>query len=250
MRIGAFEFRPGWLPTLVTAALLPFLVALGLWQLDRAQQKAGLLDQWRSRQDAPPRPLAEVLAGEAARFTPVAAEGRFDEAHQFLVDNKIREQRPGYHVLTPLRIPGAERAVLVNRGWVPLGEGRADLPALPAPDDPVRVTGTLAPPPRAGIRLGPADPGQGRWPKVIQYMDRKRMGEQLGYPVAGRVIRLAAASPHGFKREWGSPVPFGPQRHVGYAVQWFALAAALLIIYLVVNTKRRVQPHGVVHDDR
>lgn len=250
MRLGAVEFRPGALPTLVTVVLFAGLVGLGLWQLSRAEQKEALLAQWQARRDGPPQPLAKVLAGEAARFTPVAASGRFDPSHQFLLDNRIRNQRAGFHVLTPLRLAGSERAILVNRGWVPMGDGRSDLPEIPAPKGPVRITGSLAPPPQTGIRLGAPDPGQGRWPKVIQHMEPARVGEQLAYPVASRVIRLDPGSPHGFERDWGPPVRFGPDRHIGYAVQWFALAAALLVIYLVVNCKREEHPDGAVHSDQ
>jgi surfeit locus 1 family protein len=250
MRLGPFEFRPRPFPALVTLVLLGLLVGLGLWQLDRAQEKRALLDRWQQQQQAEPRPLAQALAGEAGRFAPVRAEGRFDSGHQFLVDNRIRGQRPGFHVLTPLRLSGSGGAILVNRGWVAMGEGRSELPALPAPEGPVRVTGHLAPPPQAGIRLGQADAGKGRWPKVIQYLDPERAAEQLGYPVIGRVIRLDPEAENGFQRDWGSPIPFGPERHVGYAVQWFALALTLVIIFLVVNSKRRMQPDGAVHGDR
>ena len=249
MRFGPVDFRPGWLPSLVTLALLVLLTGLGFWQLDRAEDKRALLAQWQARRDAPPRALARVLAGEAARFTPVAARGRFDSEHQYLLDNRIRNNRPGYQVLTPLKLADGEGAVLVNRGWVPMGRGRSDLPQLPAPEGAVRVTGSLAPPPQTGMRLGPPDPGRDRWPKVIQYMAPGRVAEQLGYPVRDRVIRLDPEAPHGFERDWGAPVPFGPERHVGYAVQWFALAGALLVIYLAVNTKRRRQADGILHGE-
>lgn len=250
MHLGNLEFRPGRLPTAVTLVLLGVLTGLGLWQLERAPEKRALLEQWRARREAPPRSLDRVLAGKPAPFTPVEAVGRYDGEHQFLLDNQIRNQRPGFHVLTPLRIAGSDRSILVNRGWVPMGQGRSDLPELPVPGERVRVTGVLAPPPQAGIRLGAPDPGRQRWPKVIQYMVPERMADQVGYPVAKRVIRLSPEAAHGFDRNWEVPVPFGPERHVGYAVQWFALAVVLLGIYLAVNTKRRTPSDGAVSDDR
>ncbi|HKJ71218.1 MAG TPA: SURF1 family protein [Gammaproteobacteria bacterium] len=248
MRLGSFELRPGWLPTLVTVVLLAFLSGLGVWQLERAQTKRELLAQWRHQKDAAPRPLAKVLAGKAPRFTPVTARGRFDGGHQFLLDNRIRGNRPGFEVLTPLRLAGGG-AILVNRGWVPMGRGRSDLPEVPVPEGPVEITGHLAPPPSTGIRLGAADPGRGRWPKIIQYMDAERMAGQVGYPVKARVIRLDPSAGPGFDRDWGPPVRFGPERHEGYAAQWFALAVALLVIYIAVNTKRRANADGVASDD-
>lgn len=244
MRFGAFEFRPGWVPTGVTAVLLALLSGLGVWQLERAEVKRSLLDQWQKRRTADPVPLAQALDGGAPRFTPVAAKGRFDGKHQYLLDNRIRNNRPGFHVLTPLKLAGSEAAILVNRGWVAMGEGRSDLPELPVPEGTVRITGSLAPPPQTGIRLGAPDAGQASWPRVVQYMVPERMTEQLGYPVKAQVVRLDAKAPGGFERDWGAPVPFGPERHLGYAVHWFGLAIALLVIYLVVNFKRRTPAHG------
>jgi len=249
MKLGAFEFRPGWVPTLVTLPLLAFLVGLGMWQLDRAEQKRSLLEQWQDRRDDPPAALEAVLAGEAKRFSRVVARGRFDGEHQFLLDNRIRDNRPGFHVLTPLKLAEGEGAILVNRGWAPMGKGRSDLPELPVPEGPVQVVGGLAPPPQTGIRMGPPDPGKGNWPKVVQHVDPERVSRQLGYPVRSRVIRLDPSAPGGFERDWGKPVPFGPKRHLGYAFQWFALAATLLVIYGAVNTKRRKSTDGIPHGE-
>ncbi|HKJ87472.1 MAG TPA: SURF1 family protein [Gammaproteobacteria bacterium] len=239
MRIGPFDFRPRTLPTLVTLVLFPVLLSLGFWQLDRAQQKRDLIAQWQESKHEAPRPLAEVdKDGSSKKFFKVQAKGRYDRDHQFLLDNQVRDGRPGFQVLTPLKLAGRDKAVLVERGWLPMGKSRQDLPHPPTPEKAVRIQGFLADPPSVGIRLGPPDPGQGKWPKVVQYVKAGRIGKQLGYPVMGRVIRLAQGQPYGFRRHWSAPVHFGPQRHIGYAVQWFALAAALVTIYLVVNTKR------------
>ena len=238
MRIGPFELRPRRLPMLMTLVLVPALVGLGVWQLQRAEEKRVLQAQWQRQRDMAPRPLAEVLRGQAPRFAPVVAQGRFDTGHQFLLDNQIRSHRPGYQVLTPLRLQGSERAILVNRGWIPMGDGRRDLPRIPTPEGSVRVTGYLVDPPQAGLRLGPADPGKGRWPKVVQYLAPQRASRQLGYPVVARAVRLAEGAPHGFPRDWNAPLPVGPARHTGYALQWFGLGVAVLVIFLAVNLRR------------
>lgn len=249
MKLGAFDFRPGWFPTLATLVLLVFLVGLGQWQLDRAEQKRSLLEQWQEHREAPPKALESVLAGEAERFTRVEVRGRYDGEHQFLLDNRIRDSRPGFHVLTPLKLADDTGAILVNRGWVPMGKGRSDLPELPVPNGPVRVVGGLAPSPQTGMRLGAADRGQQGWPKIVQHVEPERVSGQLGYPVRAQVIQLDPETPGGFERGWGAPVPFGPERHLGYAVQWFALAVTLLVIYVVVNTKRRKRADGIPHGE-
>jgi len=244
--VKRFEFRPRLLPVVAGLLLLPLLVGLGLWQLERAEDKRKLVAQWQAAQEQEPVPLVQARRGGAGRFTPVTVRGRYDARHQFLLDNRIRDNRPGFHVLTPLRLAGREQAVLVNRGWVPLGRSRQELPALPTPEGEVRVRGGWVPPPATGIRLGPPDTGGSDWPRVVQYVVPERVSRQLGYPVLGRVVRLAPGAAGGFPREWGAepPVPFGPERHVGYAVQWFALAATLVVIFGVVNWRRRGEAHG------
>ena len=241
MRAVRWPFRSEWLPLLVTVVLFPVLVALGLWQLERAAEKRALVDRWQAAAEGAARPLTEAMAAEgASRFAPVTIKGRYDTGHQLLLDNRIHGNRPGFHVLTPLHLRDAERAVLVNRGWVPMKSSRRDLPEPPVPEGSVHLRGTLTDAPGNGIRLGAADAGRGDWPKVVQYVDPARLGDQLGYPVMSRVVRLAPEAEGGFVRDWGEgpPVAFGPERHVGYAVQWFALAATLLGIFLVVNLRR------------
>ncbi|KPV41400.1 hypothetical protein AN478_02150 [Thiohalorhabdus denitrificans] len=245
MRIGRFEFRPRLVPALATLVLLPGLLGLGFWQLERAEQKRDLLAGWEAAKEGAPRPLSRALEGkDTARFSRVAAEGRYDGSRQFLLDNRIRDGRPGFQVLTPLRLEGREAAILVNRGWVPMGEGRRPLSDLSVPRGPQRVAGLLADPPSVGLRLGPPDAGNGEWPRVVQYVAPERVADQLGYPVMGRVLQLGEGQAHGYRRDWEAPVSFGPERHVGYAVQWFALAAALVTIFLVVNTKGSTPRHA------
>ncbi len=79
---------------------------------------------------------------------------------------------------------------------------------------------------------------------MVQYVAPGRVSRQLGYPVLEPTVRLAEDAPHGFPRDWSSPLPMGPERHMGYAVQWFVLGAAVLMIYLAVNLKKRGKQGG------
>lgn len=232
-----------WALALAILALFLGLVGLGFWQLQRAEEKQALLEAWRSARQANPVTLEEALGREAGQFQPVRAEGRYDGRHHYLLDNRIREGRPGFEILTPMRLKGEDRVILVNRGWLPRGKTRQDLPEIPTPAEEVSVSGQLVDPPQGGLQLGPPDPGKERWPKVVQYIDTDRVAEQLGASVVERVIRLTPESAHGFRREWQAPVSFGPERHTGYAVQWFALAATLLILCLVAILRGRSRRH-------
>jgi Uncharacterized conserved protein len=244
LRVGKFVFAPGMVPTVVTLCLLPLLLGLGLWQLDRADQKAAHKAEYEARRHSVTVELLGPISDiEALRFKPIGISGRYDAAHQLLLDNQVYRGQVGYFVLTPLRIQGNDTAILVNRGWVPGGENRARLPHLPVSSGVVRVQGILNRPPAAGIRFGQADSGQQAWPRVIQRVELARIEEALGYPLArNAVILLGEHEANGFVRAWDSlalPGAFGlsPERHLGYAFQWFSLAFALIVIYVVVNTR-------------
>ena len=214
------------------------LAGLGLWQLDRAEQKRQLLDRYEASAGTERIRLGELMEADSAlRYQPAEVQGVMDTTHQFLLDNKVHEGRVGYHVLTPLGIAHSGSAVLVNRGWVPLGATRQELPKLPAPAGSVALTGILDIPPEKVFVLGEGEDRDPGWPKVLQRIRLDLQQTQLGYPLLPVVLLLDPEQPYGFVRDW-RPVVFGPERHVGYAFQWFSLATALVIIYLILNVRR------------
>ncbi len=216
--------------------MLALLLALGFWQLDRARQKEALAAAFAAYARLPAVPVSTLDPAAAARYRRVTAMGRYDLDHQILLDNQVQDGRPGYHVLTPLRLPDVPWAILVNRGWVPAGESRDRLPEIVLADADVVISGRLGQPANPGLRLGQASGG---WPRLVQHVDYAALAADLGYPLAPAVILLDPGAAGGPVREWQvHAAGFGPQRHRGYAVQWFALAATLLVIYVAVNTRR------------
>jgi surfeit locus 1 family protein len=229
--------QPGWAATVATLLALPLLLGLGFWQLDRARQKAELQAAFAEQTQRRPAALAEVDPG-AGRYRRVIATGWYDGNHQLLLDNQVRDGQPGYHVLTPLRLVQGS-AILVNRGWLPLGESRRALPEVSVTTEPLTVTGWLAQPTQPGLRLGDAAGSDPRWPRVVPYVDYDRLAILLGYPLWPAVILLEPDAPAGYWRDWQPRFGgYGPERHQGYAVQWFALAAALVILYLAASAHR------------
>lgn len=239
MRIGGFEFSPGLWPTLATLAILPVLLALGAWQFERAVWKQGLIDKEAEISQLAPAALLDVVDSPAsADYRPVYMTGSYDLGHQLLLDNRIYKRRPGYEVLTPLRLKGQQAVVLVNRGWVPLGPSRADLPDLPGPADERLVTGTIARLPEKIFRLDAAEESHAGWPQVIQNIDLELIGERLGQAVLPVVVLLDMKDTDGFARDWQPVYGIMPDKHRAYAMQWFSLALVLVIIYAGVNTRR------------
>ena len=236
MKPAGYRFSPSPLPTVAAAALFGLLCGLGFWQLDRA---AGKEEREIAFETARGVVLDETsLDGEVREFARIRVEGRYDSSRQFLQDNRTHEGRPGYYVLTPFRLEG-RGAVLVNRGWVPVGPDRALLPEIAAPADALLLTGTVRLPREDLFVLGDTGHAAAGWPKVVQRVEIDAMQRSLGYPLAAWLVALDAGAPHGYVREWKAAPGLSPDRHRGYAFQWFALATALLAIWIAVNLERR-----------
>lgn len=239
LRIGRLQLRAGLWPTLATIVLLPIMTGLGLWQLDRAGQKQRLQAEYDRRQQEPAAPLRAVLEHpEALRFRQVVARGQYEPEQQILIDNRVYQGQAGYHVMTPLRIEDGAVRVLVNRGWVPLGQDRAVLPRIETPRGTVEVRGLAAVPQTKGFHLGGAKPPGTGWQPVWQYLDLEVFRESVAFPLQPIVILLDPDNASGgFVRQWAR-LDAGIATHQGYAFQWFSLAAALAAIYILLNTRK------------
>lgn len=239
MRIGSYEFRPGFVPTLAVVLVLPLLTALGFWQLDRAKETQAYLDSLHAgRQAAAINLNTTEPEYSVAQHRVAAARGRYDSTYQFLLDNQVHNGRVGYHVLTPLRLSDAGIAVLVDRGWVAAPFDRRLLPDVGVPESERSVSGVIDKGPSVAVRLGQAYVGEGGWPQRIGYVDFSYIAQALPYRVVPYLIRLDPQAADGFVRVPPKPA-MGPEKNLGYAAQWFAMATAVVIIYFLVNLKRR-----------
>jgi surfeit locus 1 family protein len=222
--------------TLAAVALVALFVFLGFWQLSRAEEKRAFLAAFDaglvSVPGPPPAPGADI---EALRYRAIRATGSFDPAHQVLLDARTREGRAGYEVLTPL-VRANGPAILVNRGWVPANPDRSRLPDVAVGASERTLTGYLDRLPRAAIGGRSPQSGTG-WPRRMLYPTTADVAAATDYPVTDWQLLLGAGEPDGFQREW-RPAVMTPTQHLGYAVQWFALAGALVVIYVVLNWRR------------
>jgi surfeit locus 1 family protein len=224
---------------LAMIVLLPLLAALGFWQLDRAAEKRVLMTDFENGSDAVSLDGQAGVAGlaELPRYQTVSLTGRFDGAHQFLIDNMTDGGSAGYHVLTPFVPQGASTWVLVNRGWVRKEFGTTMVPDVAVDESQRGLTGRLARLPRPGLDLDDR-PATNNWPMVVQFPTMEELAEALQRELAPVSVLLAPDMEDGYLRRW-RPAEFGPDRHIGYAVQWFALAVTLATIYLVLYFRRR-----------
>ena len=223
--------------TLLMGALAAIFGLLGHWQWRLGQQRAAQYARFE-------RGAAHVLAlgGAPLRSVPlyqrISVRGRYDGAHQFLLDNSIHDGADGYEVLTPLLRPGAP-AVLVDRGWVAFTGSRAQLPETHlAVSGPVTVIGRVGPLPAAGLSFGRAPPPPGpQWPKVTSFPRAAELRAALGRPLATRILLLDPAAAHGYVRTWTLP-GMPALENWGYAIQWWAFALTAGVIWLVLSLRR------------
>jgi len=214
--------------SLTVLIVFPCLIALGIWQLHRAEEKNNMQRAF-DRQEALPVAELATLDETIPLHRHVRVQGRFLAGHNLLLDNKVVAGKVGYEVVSPF-ILNDNAIVLVNRGWVPLGKTRADLPDVLDPEDLVWVSGRIRQFPDVGYRFKGIEYADDEWPRVVQYVDQKKMRAWFGSKILPFVIQLNADAPHGFVRQWKF-ITTRPEKHTAYAIQWFAIAIVLLLGY-------------------
>lgn len=240
LRIAGREFAPRAGALLLTAVGVAACVALGWWQIGRGREKLALTESFARGTQASVVLAGGVTVDDLPRYQHVTAPGRYDPARQVLLDNMPSQTgRPGYRVLTPFVRAGGSRLLLVDRGWVPLGVSRDVLPPVAVAPGPRTVAGRLDRLPEPGVRIGAAGvPGDARWPRVLNFPRRGDLEQVLGEAVEERIVLLDPAAPDGYERVWRPALGFGPERHLGYAIQWFALGLAALAGFVALSLRR------------
>lgn len=219
---------PGWIPTIATVAGLALTLSAAHWQFGRAQYKVGLQREYLARQAQPAIDLAKDIpsAGEAQhRKVHVAGVLLSDKA--IFLDNRIRKGRAGYEYLVPLQIGETGKIVLINRGWIPRGQKRDELPKLIESVGPVSLTGYAVVPGPAALELSDRTI-EGR---VWQNLTLDRFREKQHLDVVDFIIQEQSELDDGFIRDWPAP-GFGVQTHQSYAVQWLIFAGLILFFYV------------------
>lgn len=232
------RFRPGLAASLAVAVLLPLFLYMGYWQLQRAGEKRVLQAEYDARAAGPAIQVeARVQRPEELQFYRVIAKGHYETEHQILIDNRVHQGQAGYHVITPLKLQDSEVRLLVNRGWIALGDDRGHPPAIDTPRGLQQIAGVATVPSEKFFTLGKPEPTGRGWQRVWQNMDMARYGAAVPFPVQPVVVLLDPQSPAGgFAREW-SRLDTGIAVHQGYAFQWFMLAGALIVIYLFMSLR-------------
>jgi surfeit locus 1 family protein len=249
--------RQWFLTTLLVLAGGALCVRLGIWQLDRLEQRRTFNAHVEAMRTAKPlnltgKPVEDLTKME---YRAVTLSGRYDFENQLALRNQYYDSQYGYHLVTPLLLDDGT-AVLVDRGWIP-AEGNDSPAAWGRYDQPGRVTL------QGQIRLGQTKPSFGSVPEPTlapgqtklefwNILNLERIDQQLPYPLLDVYVQPAVdpadATP---------PIPFQPELelsegpHLGYAVQWFSFAGILVLGYPFYLRKQLSKPsEGLAHKDQ
>lgn len=235
-----YRFIPSTVGLILVAILIPTFVSLGFWQLDRAHARETLNRLQDERLQEPPLALGDhdPLDLASVRYRALILEGHYDAEHQFLVDNQLEDQAAGYHVLVPFQLKGSNRAILINRGWIPLGADRNTRPNLGGlPEGLVTIRGRADYLHRVGFKLSGAEIPAAGWPSLVQVPETLPISERLGYPVEGFQVLLAPAEVGGYVRHFKN-VRLDAGKNRGYAFQWFLFAVATLLLFIRASFRK------------
>lgn len=233
MRLGPVDFTPRLLPTIAAILAVALTASLGRWQMNRAEEKRGRERQYTAMQMAPPLALSGHESGAASlQFRQLTAQGEFEGDKQIFIDNQVENAQAGYQVLAPLKLDDGQHYILVNRGWVARSADYPAPPKAPVPSGRIQVQGYGALPVKRFLELS-SNTVQG---SVWQNLTFERYRQATGLPLLPVILVQTEANTKGLIPV-RSHADFGTSMHEGYAFQWFALSAAIVATYLLVNTR-------------
>lgn len=232
------RFAPGWALWVFTLIFLPILLSLGVWQLDRAGQKRLLQAQTEQQRQQPAIPLSELQTTTDPAWRALQLTGQFDPERIWLLDNRTRNGQAGVEVLQLFHDQPSNQLLVINRGWLAWPD-RRQLPGVPTPEGNLDLWAEVLPDAEQGFRLH--SPETAGWPRLIAHLDPAVLAEQAGRALPPWTARLQPGSAGALRLEWPA-LSMSASQHHGYAVQWFALAGALLILFIWAGC--RPEPRG------
>ena len=200
-------------------------VFLGIWQIERAANKEGLLQDFNTEQESPPT----RLTSQSPNWSRVFVDGVFDSSRQILIDNQIHNGKVGYKIFTPFRFDD-NKIVLVDRGWIGQGQSRSDLPQLNILEKKTRIIATVTSP-EQGVLAG-SELLTNEWPRVSQSKAVDVIASAFNEPILDIVLVLDPGSSQITEFIQIKPFAITPVKHYGYAMQWFTMSIVLLGMFL------------------
>jgi len=213
------------------------LSGLGIWQLHRYHVKKHLLQLYQQRLHSTALPFALLNPVEQdLQFQPIVVKGQYLNQLTLLIQNQFYHGQMGFEVITPLRIVGDKKLLLIDRGWIKKTDLHA-IPDIPSIENEQSIHGYIKLLNEYQFILGENILYPQKRPLVIQKIDIAEINQLTHYDFYPFMVRLDKSQSYGFVRDW-VVLSVLPQRHMAYAVQWFSLAFMILVAYFIFSCRR------------
>jgi len=230
-----FSWQPNAKLLFLVLLMMPLLISLGYWQLDRALEKREILAEFKANQQSLPAAFEQLDLGKNLQYKQVQFIGELDASRRVLLDNRVRNGRPGYEIFEALTLVGGDLKVLVNRGWVQGSLDRNQLPEIEPVPGQVLLRGSLYKVLRGGLQLDDGVRAVDSWPGRVGWISAERAAEVFGEEFFAYQLRLDSDSIGALTTGWPT-VSVQPEKHTAYAVQWFVMALVLLLLTINANS--------------
>ena len=257
LNLFSYTFAPRLITTLLAFVCIPILISLGLWQLDRADEKR-IIDQGVNDAIAKPALVlnqADIESINKEIYRTALIQGQYDDTKQFLLDNRTYKGQPGYHVISPMTfknnlVDNTTYGVLINRGWIKYNGTRDQIRNISVNKELTQIEGTIKSIPQSIVLKDAAHDEisstvvfkvkdkQLNGVRLIQSIELDRLEKALNYKLLPVIIELKPTVENGFIREW-QPYYGSIDKHNAYALQWFAMASILLFLFIKLNIRKR-----------
>ena len=224
------------LPSILITATFAFLVSLGFWQLERADDKRSIEVSIKQANTGSVELIKKEEGLQSKEYYEVRLQGKYLSDKQFIYDNQIVDQVSGYYVLTPYALEGQSKAILINRGFIPWNGRRDKLADIVIGQETREIKVQISKPIKR-MELKPSEVGI-QFPVLIQSIDLQDMADRAKVNFSSVIGLLDASASNGFIRKW-EPYTGSIEKHIGYAVQWFLMALVLAIIGIRIAIKQR-----------
>ena len=224
------------LPSILITATFAFLVSLGFWQLERADDKRSIEASIKQANTGSVELIKKEEGLQSKEYYEVRLQGKYLSDKQFIYDNQIVDQVSGYYVLTPYALEGQSKAILINRGFIPWNGRRDKLADIVIGQETREIKVQISKPIKR-MELKLSEVGI-QFPALIQSIDLQDMADRAKVDFSSVIGLLDASASNGFIRKW-EPYTGSIERHIGYAIQWFLMALVLAIIGIRIAIKQR-----------
>lgn len=236
--IKNIQFHFSVFMTIFSVFFFFLFISLGIWQLHRYEYKKILLKNYQQRISMKPLSLKELNQYSDKNFLPIKVKGHYENNKVILLQNRIHQHQVGYEVIMPFKAKNQNKILLVNRGWIAEQKNLTKKSKLFSVYGQQTIQGYVRILGEYQFILGEALINPGHWPLLIQKIDFHQLHQLLKTPLYHFVLRLDPQEANGFVRDW-KLMSVLPERHLGYAIQWFAMAFVLVIAFLAFSIRRK-----------